>query len=531
VSSSAPPTGATVGSPRSIRIGIPPGWFITTSTAAGGLIATALILLQVLHPDGPLAAVAVEAVSLVLFLLATMLLAGLAFLTVARIPYAIALGFWIAWLVQAAHFGLTYSAAGALPGAESALAVAQVLERLTPLIGTLGIVAGLFFPRRVEPAGVFRAAVVASLLTLGPLVLVFAGWPVETGLERWLTPARGLVLLEPLPAFRLVHAAAAVGVLLIGLFIRGAWERVHPGGGWWVLGALGLELAWQGLAYASTAAGDTLWLYSRIAIAVMSAWLVSGLAAIYHRLWRSYLELVERDRERLARLVELDQFKDDLLAKISHELRTPAAALAGFAELLSDERNQLDSETVREILGSMQESGVRLGDLAAKVLEASGRNGQSEPPVPVDLHEVTAAALRAVGVELPPERVQLRIAGAPPVLARRDDLVDVLTGLLQNVSRHAGPRPTVYVTALAAPAGRVTLVVEDDGPGLPMDDTGALFGKFGRLSRDPGTPGVGLGLYLARRHLESMGGSIRTGPKEGRGAAFVIELPALEQVT
>jgi two-component system OmpR family sensor kinase len=111
------------------------------------------------------------------------------------------------------------------------------------------------------------------------------------------------------------------------------------------------------------------------------------------------------------------------------------------------------------------------------------------------------------------------------ILGARDELHRLVVNLIENAVKHTPPG--THIRASTAPEnGHVTLVVEDDGPGIPPDLGDHVFDRFVRSGRD-GARGSGLGLSIVRAVAESHGGSVALEPSlEGRGARFVVRLPA-----
>jgi PAS domain S-box-containing protein len=220
---------------------------------------------------------------------------------------------------------------------------------------------------------------------------------------------------------------------------------------------------------------------------------------------------------------ELEQL-DDVVHALSHDLRTPLAAMLGSAELV--ERHADRPDVVRRMAGALLRSGRRLdamvADLAEMVRLEAGRAPVRAEPVPVapflhDLLERLRAALDvgAVQVEIEPL--------LPNVLAEPARLERLLVNLVSNALKHGEGAPVV-VSARAA-AGLVELAVADRGPGIPADEQGRIFERFYR-GRAAGAPGLGLGLYLARLLAESQGGTIAVESAPGEGTTFRVRLRA-----
>jgi two-component system, OmpR family, phosphate regulon sensor histidine kinase PhoR len=223
----------------------------------------------------------------------------------------------------------------------------------------------------------------------------------------------------------------------------------------------------------------------------------------------------------------LEEEKTDLVATISHELRTPMAAVYGAAETLLH-RDDLEPEQRRELLAMIAAQATRLTAIVESVLLASrlDRDVVAVEREPVDVAELARATVEALRPQLPPSlELELEV-GAEEVRAAgdADRIQQVLVNLLDNAVKYGEGGP---VTVRVRPAnGVVCLSVQDSGPGLAPAEQARVFDKFYRagpqLTR---TGGTGLGLYISRELVRRMGGRLDVRSKAGAGATFVLELP------
>jgi two-component system sensor histidine kinase KdpD len=112
----------------------------------------------------------------------------------------------------------------------------------------------------------------------------------------------------------------------------------------------------------------------------------------------------------------------------------------------------------------------------------------------------------------------------PPVRADRERLKQVLMNLVENAVKYSPAGAEVNVRAWAD-NGLVLVEVGDHGPGIPREQQGLIFEKFGRVNVGGGKPGSGLGLFIARSIAEAHGGSLKVRSAPGQGATFTLELP------
>jgi len=225
----------------------------------------------------------------------------------------------------------------------------------------------------------------------------------------------------------------------------------------------------------------------------------------------------------------LEEEKSDFIATISHELRTPMAAVYGAAQTLLERDAELTPEQKREMLEMVATQSARLGQITEAVLLATQLDRGTLPVVPeqVDIGELTRATVEAMRAQLPPS-ADVDVDVAPEVGAAsgaRDRIQQVLVNLLDNAVKYGGDgRVSVRVESAN---GAVRILVADSGPGIPFAEQQRIFEKFYRsgpeLTRSTG--GTGLGLYISRELVQRMGGSLDVHSEPGAGATFVVELP------
>lgn len=245
----------------------------------------------------------------------------------------------------------------------------------------------------------------------------------------------------------------------------------------------------------------------------------SELAATNTALTRTNAELVEANR----RLAAAQASRSHFLAAVSHDLRTPLTAIAGFTETL--ERLPADPAGRSQLIEPIRRNVARLDAMIGDVLLLTGLDAGAlvARPVPVGLR---AAVDRVVGDHALDRHtpVGIEIDQHIEVLADPRHLERIVANLVVNAVRHGAP--PVELTATATAGGReVTLVVRDHGPGIAPADRDRVFERFERGSESHPSGGTGLGLALVRELVEQLGGTI-TYEDAAPGARFVLRLPA-----
>ncbi|HMJ00476.1 MAG TPA: ATP-binding protein [Gaiellaceae bacterium] len=224
----------------------------------------------------------------------------------------------------------------------------------------------------------------------------------------------------------------------------------------------------------------------------------------------------------------LEEEKTDLVATISHELRTPMSAVYGAAKTLLRTDVEFPPERRQQLLEMIATQATRLSQITEELLLTS-RLDRGDLPVeaePVDIAEIVGETVEAMGSQLPeaPE-IEIEIpADVGAVSGDRDRIQQVLVNLLDNAVKYgAGP---VKVQAYRTD-GVIRICVVDAGPGIALADQPKIFEKFYRadpqLARSPG--GTGLGLYISRELAQRMGGRLELNSELGAGATFIVELP------
>ena len=224
--------------------------------------------------------------------------------------------------------------------------------------------------------------------------------------------------------------------------------------------------------------------------------------------------------------MESERLRNSLLAAISHDLRTPLAALVGMADSLAMMQPPGDSRQA-ELAGSIREAALRMSSQVSNLLDmARLQSGQVQLNLQwLPLEEAVGSALRAMEGTLDARRVRVALPPDLPLLHVDAALFErVLCNVLENAGKYTPPGSPIEIAAAVA-GDRVKVMVDDHGPGLPKSREEAIFQMFERGRKETATPGVGLGLAICRAIVEAHGGSITGQTRPGGGARFTIELP------
>ncbi len=242
------------------------------------------------------------------------------------------------------------------------------------------------------------------------------------------------------------------------------------------------------------------------------------------------VRLVE-DVDRAKRTMETDRLRAAMLTSLSHDLKTPLAAILGAASVLRESPDKLQGEERSDLVATIIDESERLNRFIANLLDMTKLEAGAVTPnaAPHDPREIAGTALKRASKILAGHRVEIDFA--PGMGAIRIDAVlfeQILFNLLDNAAKYA-PAGTAIGIRGWRDGEVVCLRVEDEGPGIPAEDLERIFDKFHRVRKgDYVRAGTGLGLAISRGFVEIMGGTIVAANRADRtGAAFTITLPAL----
>jgi two-component system sensor histidine kinase KdpD len=224
--------------------------------------------------------------------------------------------------------------------------------------------------------------------------------------------------------------------------------------------------------------------------------------------------------------MESERLRNSLLSALSHDLRTPLAALVGLAESLAITRPPLSAVQL-EAARAIADEARRMGALVTNLLEMA-RIESGEVKLRRQWHsveEVVGGALKSAQAALVHHRVDVHVARDLPLVEMDATLIErVLYNLLENAGKYTLPGTPIAVTADVAGA-ELAVSIADRGPGIPEGQEESIFDKFTRGRSESATPGVGLGLAISRAIVAAQRGSLRAENNAGGGASFTLTLP------
>jgi two-component system sensor histidine kinase KdpD len=249
--------------------------------------------------------------------------------------------------------------------------------------------------------------------------------------------------------------------------------------------------------------------------------LMAVLVGLLHHRLRLINSRLAAERDRAEAAV---QARDDLMATVSHALRTPLTAIQVSLFSLCDEGQQLELADRKELLSGVAAEAQRLVHFVNDALALNRL--ENVPPVRRewnDAGEVVWAVADRCQPQLEGRAIALSIPDELPLMQVDAGLLDqALTALLENVGAHTPPGTPVWIDG-GLDGHELWICVSDSGPGIPEGDRERIFEKYERI--DGRGPGVGLGLPLARAAARAQGGRLWVEPSKHGGAQFVLRLP------
>jgi len=241
-----------------------------------------------------------------------------------------------------------------------------------------------------------------------------------------------------------------------------------------------------------------------------------------------YILLLADDRTEFTRTEEV---RNDFVANVSHELKTPVGAISLLAEALESSAD--DEEAVRRFAKRMHKESARLAALVQDIIELSRLQGANvaQQGRPVDINTVVSEAVDRSQLPAESKNIQLVVGGRADALVYGDQdlLVTALRNLIDNAVRYS-PENTKVGIGIRAKDGLVAVSVTDQGEGLSPEDQERVFERFYRVdaARSRHTGGTGLGLSIVKHVISNHGGEVTIWSQPGQGSTFTLRLPEME---
>ncbi|HTN94676.1 MAG TPA: sensor histidine kinase KdpD [Gallionella sp.] len=228
--------------------------------------------------------------------------------------------------------------------------------------------------------------------------------------------------------------------------------------------------------------------------------------------------------------METEQLRNTLLSAISHDLRTPLAAIVGASSSLAQDDDKLDKKARHELSQAIYDEAIRMAGLANNLLDmarleagAVVLNRQWQP-----LEEVVGGALAGMSSRIAGHPVTVKLPRDLPLVEIDSLLIErVFANLLENAVKYTPPGTPIGISAVAG-TNELVVTVSDQGHGIPAGEEQRIFEKFHRVTSEGNQGGAGLGLTICRAIVEAHGGRMWADNLPTGGAAFHFALPLTE---
>ena len=354
------------------------------------------------------------------------------------------------------------------------------------------------------------ALATVGLLSASCVLVGMGGGTVELAFHFFVTIALVMLYQDGFPFLIAVGFVAVYAVVSAALETVGVWP---PAGTWsspWLRAAVG-EL----LILATATANLANWRLNEDSRAEAE---------------RSFRQLYEGQRAVVRELQQSQRLKDELYNVVSHELRTPLTGILGFGELLLTRDDRLTAEQRKQHLGRIVREANRLKRVVDNLVYSS-KVIQQDGSAAADLRGVVGAVIEDLDDVPGRERLDLEVdlRAAREVAMPAEALRLVMVNLLGNALKYATPLTTVRVAVRAAGPSLLAVSVSNVGPPITAADRERIFEPFVQLdsSLTRSASGVGLGLHIVRRLVESYGGAVDVDSVDDL-VTFTVTVPTVE---
>ena len=241
-------------------------------------------------------------------------------------------------------------------------------------------------------------------------------------------------------------------------------------------------------------------------------------------------EAYEKEKEAVDQLKRVDQLKNEFVAMVAHDLKSPMTVIGGLADTMSSKWDRLPDERKMEFLGLISSNVRKLADLVDDVLQVARieANEISYLIEPFDLGRLVERTVEEQRQAHPQRRIEVSMMEVlPRAMADEQRVWQVLTNLLSNALKFSPVHAPVEISVVHDDDDALRVAVRDQGGGIRPEEMDKLFQKFSRLTQHGGTgaKGTGLGLFICKRMIEEQGGRIWADSVLGRGSTFTFTLP------
>lgn len=242
-----------------------------------------------------------------------------------------------------------------------------------------------------------------------------------------------------------------------------------------------------------------------------------------------YILVLADDRTEVSRT---EAVRNDFVANVSHELKTPVGAISLLAETIEDAAD--DEDAVRRFSKRLHKESVRLAALVQDIIELSRVQGKNVVHAgrPVDLNDAIEEAVDRSRMTAEERSIEIKVGGRVPrrVHGDAEQLTMAFRNLIDNALRYS-PENTRVGVGLASADGVAEVTITDQGMGIAPEDQERIFERFYRVdaARSRQTGGTGLGLSIVKHVIGNHGGDVALWSQRGKGSTFTVRLPEIDE--
>ena len=228
----------------------------------------------------------------------------------------------------------------------------------------------------------------------------------------------------------------------------------------------------------------------------------------------------------------MNKIQDEFISTVSHEMRTPLTSIRGFSQTLLNSWDKIDDDSKKKFIGIIEEQSNRLINLVENILTVSKMDADKPVFREVNVNTSIEKVIQVISQKHKEHKIITKFnKDLPPVRLDEEKFQQIMTNLLDNACKYSKPDKEVIVTTTFASADKVSIKVIDHGVGIDPMAREKIFEKFVRLENHltSSTQGNGLGLYITKKLVEAMNGTISAYSIPNLSTEFWVEFPFYNQ--
>ena len=228
----------------------------------------------------------------------------------------------------------------------------------------------------------------------------------------------------------------------------------------------------------------------------------------------------------------INTIQDEFVATVSHELRTPLTSIRGFSQTLLSSWDKLKEDDKKKFIKIIEEQSNRLINLVENILEVSKMNTDKPVFRKVDVNSSIEKVIQLLLQKYKSRKITTKFtSNLPPSMLDEDKFQQIIMNLVDNACKYSEEESPVEVSTSYYDSEHILIEIKDNGVGIKEEDRAKVFDKFIRLENHltSKTQGNGLGLYITKKLVEEMNGSIDFVSEPDKGTTFKLSFPIYNQ--